>query len=206
MWYLKFLYFNLVPPIGLSVHGFNKETPQIKCWTLLFWSYFKSTLNTRLRFQRSLKENFNFRNKRLISWTQAGWLRNANQLLSYLQDKTENGNQTNWTWTHKLEFFSVVSLCVFPSPNLRDCVFLQLLKLRSNWLECGVTNSSRSCRKSAMLNISYCTWEKLCVCAVFAVQGALGVGGVGVLKRKWRELLAQMGTCKTWLHFHSFKK
>lgn len=24
-----------------------------------------------------------------------------------------------------------------------------------------------------MLNISYCTWEKLCVCAVFAVQGVL---------------------------------
>lgn len=36
-----------------------------------------------------------------------------------------------------------------------------------------MTNSSRSCRKCAMLNIGYYTWEKMCVCAVFAVQGVL---------------------------------
>lgn len=50
-----------------------------------------------------------------------------------------------------------------------------------------MTNSSRSCRKSAMLNISYCTWEKLCVCAVFAVQGVLG----GILKKKKIERIAR---------------
>lgn len=37
-----------------------------------------------------------------------------------------------------------------------------------------------------MLNISYCTWEKWCVCAVFAVQGVL----VAKFKKKQKNRVA----------------
>lgn len=70
--------------------------------------------------------------------------------------------------------------------------------------ERSVTNSSRSCRKCAMLNIGYYTWEKMCVCAVFAVQGVL----VAKWKKKKTRIALTAGDLElnTWLHFHSLKK
>lgn len=83
----------------------------------------------------------------------------------------------------------------------------RVLQVRGNWGGSrSVTNSSRSCRKCAMLNISYCTWEKWCVCAVFAVQGVLVGGSLKKIKTK-------QGRYHSWGHgieymasFSQFKK